>query len=88
MIATIKSSGRRPIAIASEPKAILRFLTADDPDKAERCKQLFMKAQQGNVSLYTSDLVIAELVWILQSPRHYGLGRTEIQELLLPLVIS
>jgi predicted nucleic acid-binding protein len=64
----------------------LRFLTADDPVKATLCKQLFIKAQIGETTLYTSDLVIAELVWVLQSPQHYSLSRLEIKELLLPLL--
>lgn len=36
-----------------------------DLHKHKRCLALFEKAQQGNISLWTTEWVIAELVWIL-----------------------
>ncbi len=70
-----------------DTNVFLRFLTADDQSKAMRCKQLFNKAQKGEIALFTSDLVVAELVWILQSPKHYNLSPPEIKDLLLPLLV-
>ena len=54
----------------------LRFLTNDDPAKAKRVELLFRKAVQGNISLITSLLVIAEIVWTLES--FYHLTKTDI----------
>ena len=54
----------------------LRFLTNDDPAKAARAGRLFRDAVHGRVSLITSALVIAEIVWTLES--FYGLPKPEI----------
>ena len=43
----------------------LCFLTNDDPRKADACEQLFKKAVSGKESLFTTELVIAEIVWVL-----------------------
>lgn len=56
----------------------LRFLLKDDRKKAGRCKKLFEKAKEGKVKLFTSDLVIAEVVWTLES--FYKLGKKEVSE--------
>jgi predicted nucleic acid-binding protein len=64
----------------------IRFLTLDDPEKAGRCKILFEKARAGDIKLYTSEMVIAELVWVLQSPGTYNQKPERIRELLLPLL--
>lgn len=56
----------------------LRYLTADDPAKYERCKELFKRAVEGKVLLLTSDMVIAELIWTLQS--FYKVPKAEVIE--------
>lgn len=63
----------------------LRFLTKDDPEKAENCRRLLQTASEGKIKLYTSDLVFAELIWVLQSPRTYNLNPVEISDLVTPL---
>ena len=50
-----------------DTNVFLRLLTEDDPAKAARCRKLFEQAVAGTVSLETSDLVIAEIVWTLLS---------------------
>jgi len=45
---------------------ILRYLTADDAQKAKRCEDVFKKAADGKETLYTTTLVIAEVVWVLE----------------------
>ena len=42
---------------------ILRYLTWDDPKKAKRCEDLFIREE----TLYTTTLVITELIWVLES---------------------
>jgi len=64
----------------------LKFLTKDDPSKAARCYALFQKARKGEVSLLTSESVLAEVVFILSSPKLYQLKPAEVRDLLLPLV--
>jgi len=45
----------------------LRYLTNDDPVKAKRAEVLFRDAVHGKAVLTTSLLVIAEIVWTLES---------------------
>ena len=56
----------------------LRFLTNDDPVKADACEKLFMRAIDGKVDLFTTELVIAEIIWVLES--YYKLNRKEVRE--------
>ncbi|HEY4597770.1 MAG TPA: type II toxin-antitoxin system VapC family toxin, partial [Thermoanaerobaculia bacterium] len=61
-----------------DTNVFLRFLTQDDLDKAERARRLFASAVAGEVVVETSLLVIAEIVWTLES--FYGLTHDEIAE--------
>jgi predicted nucleic acid-binding protein len=54
----------------------LRYFTADVPDMAEKSRKLIESLETGRVEGETSDLVIAELVWVLES--FYKLEREEI----------
>jgi predicted nucleic acid-binding protein len=65
----------------------LRHLTGDDPRKAQACFELFKKAQRKEVILTTSESVIAEVVYVLESAKQiYNLDRGEIRARLYPLV--
>jgi uncharacterized protein len=55
----------------------LRYLTNDIPDQADRVESLLKKASEGEVALATSSLVIAELVWTMES--FYRLSRDRIR---------
>jgi len=57
---------------------LLRYLTKDDPVQYPRCRNLFKKAQNGEMLLVTSTLVIAELIWTLAS--HYQVSKEQIIE--------
>jgi len=54
----------------------LRFLTNDDPIKAKKAEALFKAAVNGKQRLRTSLLVIAEIVWTLES--FYELPKEDI----------
>lgn len=54
----------------------LRYLTNDDPSKADRVEALLDRAGQGEIGLVTTELVIAEIVWVLES--FYKLTNHEI----------
>jgi len=64
----------------------IRFLTKDDPKKAEACRNLLKKAEDGKVELQTTESVIAEIVYVLESKRLYNLTRDQIYERLLPIL--
>lgn len=67
----------------------LRHLTQDDPVKAQACLALFRAIGQGTVKAWTSDLVVAEVVFVLGSKRgaQYGYDRSQIRDGLLPLLL-
>jgi predicted nucleic-acid-binding protein len=48
----------------------IRFLTNDDPILADRVEQLLDDAAAGSVQLVTTELVMAESVWVLESSYH------------------
>jgi predicted nucleic acid-binding protein len=58
----------------------LRFLTGDDPARAERCRAFFERADRGEMELHISDLTLAELAWTLRS--YYARPREEIAAIL------
>jgi len=70
-----------------DANVILRYLLRDDEIKAQRCLELLEKAERREITLRTTDLVIAELVWVLESPVTYNLPRERIRELLLPIIL-
>lgn len=70
-----------------DTNVILRYLLRDDEIKAQHCLELLEKAQKREINLRTADLVIAELVWVVESPTTYNLPRDRIRELLLPVIL-
>ena len=69
-----------------DTNVFLRFLTNDDPAKARRAERLFREAMTGRVLLTTSALVIAEIVWTLES--FYELGKAEIAEKVEKILVT
>ncbi|MFH0728138.1 MAG: PIN domain-containing protein [Pseudomonadota bacterium] len=56
----------------------LRFLVNDDPAKADACEAMFRSAIAGEETLFTSEMVIAEIVWVLES--YYELKKCDIRK--------
>ncbi|HLZ68627.1 MAG TPA: type II toxin-antitoxin system VapC family toxin [Dehalococcoidia bacterium] len=65
----------------------LRFLTGTEPDKAARCQALFERMQRGEEQGRTAEAIVAEVIYVLASPRQYGLTRPEIRGRLLPVLL-
>jgi predicted nucleic acid-binding protein len=65
---------------------LLRHLTNDDPGRGAACFALIRDIEQGKLSVWTSDLVIAEVVFVLSNKNTYNLSRGTIRDLLLPLI--
>lgn len=55
---------------------ILRYLTSDVPKKAKKCEDLFKRVINGKELLYSTTLVIAEVVWVLE--KAYKLPKNEL----------
>ena len=67
----------------------LRHLTQDDPRKAIKCGVLLAAVARGEMQAWTTDLAVAELVFVLGSKRRngYGYTREQIRDGLLPLLM-
>ncbi len=50
-----------------DANVFLRYLTNDDPGKADRMEALLSRAAGGEIRLITTELVLAEVVWVLES---------------------
>ena len=59
----------------------LRYLTNDVPEQADVVALLFKRAASGELQLVTNVMVMAELVWVMESA--YRLPRSTIQEYIL-----
>ena len=67
-----------------DANVLIRFLTKDDPEKAERTLRLFQKALSTAILYEVPSIVFAELVWVLDS--YYGWPRSDIADKLAALL--
>ncbi len=67
-----------------DTNVFLRFLTADVLELAQDVDRLLERAEGGEISLCTSILTIAEIVWTLES--YYELPRDEILEKVIAIL--
>jgi predicted nucleic-acid-binding protein len=52
---------------AIDANIILRFITADHPEMAPRCRTLFERVQDGSEVVYLPEAALADTVWTLRS---------------------
>jgi predicted nucleic-acid-binding protein len=64
----------------------IRYLTNDDQAKAARVEQLLKEAATGKVRLVTAEMVIAEIVWVLESS--YGLKSAAVAPLIRAILAT
>ncbi len=64
----------------------LRYLTRDDPDKSQACLALLQRIQAGEEAT-TSEVVLAEVVFVLSSPRQYTLNHADVSARLRPVLL-
>lgn len=65
---------------------LLQHLAREDEGKAIGCRELLLRLERGEEVAVATDIVIFEVVYILQSPRHYGLSRSRIRQLVEPII--
>ena len=68
----------------ADTNLFLRFLTNDVPEQADLVESLLRRAAKGEVKLVTTSLVIAEIVWTLES--FYQIPKAEIQDKVLAIL--
>jgi predicted nucleic-acid-binding protein len=67
--------------VFADTNLFLRFLTNDVPDQAEFVRKLLHQAAEGKITLITTSIVIAEIVWTLES--FYNEPKENIQQMVL-----
>src|SRR3954447_25671399 len=65
---------------------LLRHILNDDPDKSSACFALIQALEWGQTTVWTSELAIAEIVFVLENKRTYNVPRETIREVLLPII--
>jgi predicted nucleic-acid-binding protein len=68
----------------ADTNLFLRYLTNDVPAQSEAVENLLREAADGKRILITNSLVIAEIVWTLES--YYSLSREEVQKRILAIL--
>lgn len=64
----------------------IRYLTNDDPVKADRVEKLLNEAAAGKIKLVSAEMVMAEIVWVLES--YYGLKNLEIGKMIKAILAT
>jgi predicted nucleic acid-binding protein len=67
-----------------DTNVFLRYLTNDVPAQADAIERLLQRAATGEAVLVTNSMVIAEIVWTLES--FYGLARSDIKGKVLAIL--
>ena len=65
---------------------IIRLVTGDDPAKQAAARALFHAVEQGRLTLAAPYTVVADAVYVLASPRTYGLPRAQVAAILTAIV--
>jgi len=72
--------------IFADTNLFLRYLTDDVPAQADLVEALLRRAAQGQVQLVTTSLVIAEIIWTLES--FYKIPKQDIQLKVLAILTT
>lgn len=74
----------RPERVFADTNLFLHYLTNDVPVQADAVEALLKRAANRQISLVTNSLVIAEIVWTLES--FYKLPKVAVQEKVLAIL--
>ncbi len=66
-----------------DTNVLIRYATADIPEKAARAEKLLQEAEAGKLKLVLNVLIVAETVWVLES---YDFAKKDIAAFLLTLL--
>ena len=64
----------------------IRYFTNDDPRKADRVHTLLDKAASGKTRLVTAEIILAEIVWVMESC--YEVEKPRIAEILKAILAT
>lgn len=69
-----------------DANVILRFLTGEPKDMYKLSVQLMERAERGEVKLVVSQVVVAEVIWVLKS--FYRNSMSEIADVIVPFIAA
>jgi predicted nucleic acid-binding protein len=69
-----------------DANVIIRHVADDHEIHSPAAKQLIADIEHGQQAVWTTDLVIAEAIWVLTSRILYGMTRSEVQAAILPII--
>ena len=69
-----------------DTNVLIRYLTEDDPDKADAVERLLNRAERREITIHLPSIVTAEMVWVLES--YYGLARGKIFQLVEGILLT
>ncbi len=69
-----------------DTNVFLRYFTGDDTDKAAASRQLIERVETGEEEVVTTEAIIAEIVFVLRSKRHYNVSAPQVRDLLAPII--
>lgn len=69
-----------------DTNVFIRYFTNDVTELADKAEKIFKKAIDGKVFLVTNELVIAEIVWTLQS--FYKIPKDNIREMIEGIITT
>ena len=69
-----------------DANVVVRFLTGEPAALAERAAGLMSQVERGEVAIYLSSLVVAEVIWVLKSFYRHSLE--DIAGSLIPLMVA
>jgi predicted nucleic acid-binding protein len=70
--------------VFADTNLFLRYLTNDKTEQADAFEKILLRAERGEILLVTNSLVIAEIVWTLES--HYHLPPSAVQDKVLAIL--
>ena len=62
-----------------DTNTFIRYFTNDIPEHAEKIERLLHRAQIGEIKLVTHEVIVAEIVWVLESV--YEMDKEQVYEL-------
>ncbi|MDH7579100.1 MAG: PIN domain-containing protein [Bacillota bacterium] len=71
-------------ARALDANVILRFLTDDVPEQANRCTELLKRVEAGTEEVWLPDLALADIIWTLE--KFYKQPKTRVRDLIGPIL--
>jgi predicted nucleic acid-binding protein len=69
--------------LCADTNIFIRFLTNDPPKQANRVRNLFESLKEKGLELFVSDLVVAEVAYVLESV--YGAEKGQVSEALMAI---